>query len=210
MRPALNFGLVLALMVPVAVMAPAQEVAEEPPIVYYPPPEGYPWKMGDATISLDGKPRSYTTFDFSIGAFDAAVQFRADYDCSGSGACKETGKVALVLGAHPDGDSEADHDRVFIKALFARLPSKPKKSKEVTVEIRNVGGQDGVYLRSNGPAKLSLTAIKRGKDGRQSYGTLRATVTATVCEATEDALIKGGDCQSFNAVYDTEVQFDSV
>jgi hypothetical protein len=39
---------------------------------------------------------------------------------------------------------------------------------------------------------------------------LRATVTATVCEATEDALIKGGDCQSFNAVYDTEVQFDSV
>lgn len=210
MHPALIFGLAFGAMAGCAVMAQAEVAAENPPVVYAAPPEGYPWKIGEATISLDGAARSYTTFDFSIGAFDSAVQFRAHYDCSGSGACKDTGKIALHMRAHPDGNAETENDVVDVIAVFNRLPSAAKKPRAVEVVIHNVGGQEGSYLRAKGRAKLVLSDVTRGVDGDQHYGHFKATVTATVCEATEEALIKGGACHVFKAEYDTGVQYDSL
>ncbi len=191
-------------------LLPAAAPADEPAVISPAPPEGYPWVLGEARISLDGKVRGYTTFDFSIGAFDASVQFRDHYDCSGTGACKATGRFLLSLGAYPDGNPEAEADVVLVQGVFDRLPTGPKRTRNVTVEILSPGGQDDRSLIAKGPAKLRLTAVKRGRDGSDSYGTLSATVTATVCEAREGALIPGGACHAFEAVYDTEVQYDSV
>lgn len=209
MRAALVFG--FALIAAFGSIADAQtgELVLDPS-VNMPLPEGYPWKMGDATVSLNGAATAYTTYDFSIGAFDAAVQFRKDYDCSGSGSCKDTGKVILSMTAHPEGDPEAEHDVVLIRGVFPNLPKTGKKTRSVTVEIQDVGGQKGKYLKSKGPAKLVMTHVKRGKDGSDSYGVLKAEVTATVCEATEEKLISGGACLSFRAVLETEVQYDSI
>lgn len=193
-----------------SVLSPAY--GEEPVVVYQEEvPEGYPWLMGDGAVTLNGASRSYTTYDFSIGAFDASVQFRKDYDCSGKGSCKDTGKILLSLVAHPDANPDATGDLVVIRGLFPRVPNAPRKAKGVSIAIENVGGVEGKYLRSNGAAKLALTAIKRGdEDGSDSYGTLSATVTGTVCEATEEALVPGGACQPFKAVFTTKVQYDSV
>lgn len=204
LSPALrSLALVLALL-------PAAAPADEPAVHTPELPEGYPWVMGQATISVDNSPRSYTTYDFSIGAFDASVQFRDHVDCSGKGACKRTGRFLLTLGAFPEGNPDAEADVVHVQAVFDKLPSGAKTTRNVTVEIRNPGGEAGSYLRSDGPAKLKLTAVKRGRDGSDSYGTLKATVTATVCEATEEALVPGGACYPFEASYDTGVQYDSV
>lgn len=186
--------------------------AEEPEVVYQEEmPEGYPWVMGDGTVTLDGMARSYTTYDFSVGAFDASVQFRKYYDCSGKGACDDTGKIELAIGAYPDANPDAKGDVVRIHGLFPRVPGAPRKAREVEIEVRDVGGQPGHWLRSKGPAKLQLTAIKRGDaEGSDSYGTLSATVTGTVCDATEEAMVPGGACHSFKAVFTTKVQYDSV
>lgn len=209
MRTALIFGFALMSAFSPICHAETGELVLDPS-VGMPLPEGYPWKMGDATISLDGVARSYTTFDFSIGAFDAAVQFRHDYDCSGTGSCKDTGKALLSMLAHPDGNPDAEGDVVLIRGVFQKLPKTGKKTRDVTVEIQDIGGEKGKYLKSKGPAKLVMTHVKRGKEGSDSYGVLTAEVTATVCEATEEKLIVGGACQSFQAVFETEVQYDSI
>jgi hypothetical protein len=191
-------------------LAPAV-LADEPLIpVEAELPDGYPWKLGDVAVTLDDKTRAYTTYDFSIGAFDASVQFRDHVDCSGDGACTETGKVALVMVAYPDANPDAEGDLVVVKGIFPRLPDRARRTGAVTVEIRNPGGVEGRSLISKGRAKLTLTEVRRGKDGSDSYGTLAATVTATVCEAKDEALIKDGACHSFRAEFVTDVQYDSV
>ena len=43
-------------------------------------PPGYPPKMGEITGTLGGKPVAWETFDYSIGAFDASAQARADWN----------------------------------------------------------------------------------------------------------------------------------
>lgn len=201
----LGLGLLPALL-------PAAAPADEPVVYTPPPPEGYPWLMGQASVTLDGATRSYATYDFSIGAFDASVQFREHSDCSGSsGGCKATGRALLSLVAYPDGDPDAEADLVLVRAVFDKLPKGAKKTRNVTVEIRNPGGEAGGLLQEKpGSATLKLTSVKRGLDGSDSYGMLQARVTATVCEATKEGLIPGGACYPFEATYDTQVQYDSI
>ncbi len=173
-------------------------------------PEGYPWKMGDGVVSRDGAARDYATYDFSLGAYDASVQFRKDYDCSGVGSCKDTGKVVLSLGAYPGADPDADADVVHINGLFAALPDSPASTQTVSVVITGPDGRGGKTEVSNGPAELKVTSIARGRDGSDNYGLLTASVTATVCEAKDGVLIKGGQCHAFTANFSTQVQYDSV
>ena len=172
-------------------------------------PEGYPWKMGDVVLIMGGSARPYTTYDFSIGAFDAAVQLRAEYDCSGTGSCEDTGKVLLSMRAHPGADPDAKAEVLFVSGVFDTLPGGPAEAQNVIVQISGAQGWDGKMLMS-GSARMKITAIKRGKDGRDAYGTLSATVTATVCDAVDEVLTPGGACQDITASFETEVQYDSV
>jgi hypothetical protein len=160
-----------AMLLALALLPAAAATAQEPQAISPDPPEGYPWVLGEASISLDGAPRSYTTFDFSIGAFDASVQFRDHYDCSGDGSCKATGRFLLSLGAYPDGNPDAEADIVVVQGIFDKLPDGPKRTRNVTVEIRNLGGQSDRSLMAKGPAKLTPTS------GRTSC----CNITATCC-----------------------------
>ncbi len=201
-------ALLTALLCLMACVPQPPEVAELPVVMET--PEGYPWKMGEGRVTLDGATRPYTTFDFSIGALDAAVQFRKDYDCSGQGPCEDTGKFALALGAHPDADPDAEASVLRVMGLFDVLPEGPATTRNVTVEISDAEGRDNHSLMSSGTAELVLTAVRRGRDGSDRYGTLSARVTATVCDARDDMLIAGGVCHDVTATFTTEVQYDSV
>lgn len=194
----------LGLLVVIGQPLTAQEVVEMEV------PEGWPWKMGEASVVLDGQTRPYTSYDFSIGAFDASVQFRDHYDCSGSGACKDTGKVLLALGFHPGTDHQADIDVIHARAVFPRLPKGAAKTRDVEVEWRLEDDFQGRKWLSKGPAKVKLTAVERGRDGSDSYGHLTGTLTATICEAVDESLVPDGECHSLAISFDSDVQYDSL
>ena len=173
-------------------------------------PEGYPWKMGDMTVTLDGKALPYTTYDFSIGAFDASVQFRDHWLCPENGSCTETGKALLVVGGYPGANPDAKADVVFVKAIFERLPDGPAETTEATVEIRDFRkGATGSWM-STGPVLFTLKAVKRGLEGSDSYGRLEGSVTARLCEAVDEVLVEGGACKDFSAEFTSRVQYDSI
>jgi hypothetical protein len=174
------------------------------------PPEGCPWKIGEATVTRDGAAQAYTSYDFSIGAFVSAVQFRDNYKCGDDGSCKKDGKIMLSIGLHPGTNHHADSGVIYAQALFPRLPKGAAKTRDVSVEWRLEKDHQGRKLISSGPARLILTSVMRGLDGSNSYGHLAGSLTATFCEAVDETLVPGGDCHELTVQFDSDVQHDSL
>lgn len=159
------------------------------------PPPGYPPKMGEISGTLGGKPVAWETFDYSIGAFDASAQVRADW---------ETKVVSLSIMGMKPGKPDEDRQRIWIKAGFGTtLQPGP-----------TVGGAEVVLLRGKdleGPRLVSqaetvdLVLESIGPQAADSYSRrMTGHVSARLCPVGW-AFKK---CQDVTLRFDTDVQID--
>lgn len=201
----MSAALAVALLAGCMQEAPTPGVAPEAPVVMMQPPEGWPWKMGEMTVRLDEAETRYTTWDYSIGAFDAGVQLRWEPDEDHS--VTPGGPAHLLVSGVPGTEGRREAGAVSINAVFPGMPKAGAVSRDVAVRWRLEKDWKGRQLRGDGPAELRIEAISR-KAEDPSAGHLRGTVRARLCEATGETLIPGGACHDFSARFDSRLQYD--
>ena len=179
-------ALAFAVWAALAPLAGAQEV-------YMPPPEGWPWLLGDVAGKLGGKKVAWQTYDFSIGALDASVW-----------AGDPWGPVEFHLGGFTPGDPKSDRMKLQVTAGFGGALQPGMAVGPVKVNIYLSSNRDGPRLSSDGHrASLTITSLVRSTDN-QNYGHVAGTVTARLCPV----LWQGKSCQDFSMRFDTDMQFD--
>lgn len=161
--------------------------------VYMPPPDGWPWLLGDVTGKLGGKAIAWQAYDFSIGALDASVW-----------AGNPWGPVEFYLTGFTPGDPQSRRMGLHVTAGFGDTFRTGKADGPVTVVI-TLGSDDmGPRLSSEGhSASLSIASLVPSADN-QNYGHVTGTITARLCPV----MWEGKSCQDFTAGFDTDMQFD--
>jgi hypothetical protein len=156
-------ALAVAVWAALAPLAVAQEV-------YMPPPEGWPWLLGDVTGKLGGKKIAWQTYDFSIGALDASVW-----------AGNPWGPVQLFLGGFTPGNPKSDRMGLRVTADFGNQLHPGKADGPVKVVITLGSDDNGPRLSSEGhSASLTIASLVRSQDN-QNYGHVTGTITARLC-----------------------------
>lgn len=199
-------AVLLAGCMPQEPAAPPQTEGEGV-VAYMPTPEGWPWKMGEMGVRLDGVETRYTTWDYSIGALDGGVQLRWEPDADHS--VTPGGPVHLLVSGVPGEDGRREAGAIYVNAVFPEMPKAGAVSRDVSVEWRLEADWKGRVLRSDGPAELRVEAITR-KGDETSTGQIRGTVQARLCEAMgeSESLAPGGACHDFSASFDSRLQYD--
>ncbi|MEO8242149.1 MAG: hypothetical protein ABI832_07525 [bacterium] len=161
-------------------------------------PPGYPPKIGEVTAELNGTAQHWETYDYSIGAFDAAVQVM--------GYNEEL--QFRLLGAQV-GKPEEDSNRLFIKAVMTRPTVGGGLTKPV-IEIVAGRDTDGLRLSSIGsPTEVVLDRITAKADG--AYGHVTGHFSTMLCGANGDpARIDRKTCQPFHGSFSSDLQFDDI
>lgn len=155
-------------------------------------PEGYPPKMGEIDARVGRKPVRFETFDFSVGAFDASAWV----------ALEDRSRKLTLIG-YPKGP-EGRRGRLRIVGYF---PGEmiPGKLLGPLGEIYDGEGLDGHRMSTLGnPTEVVVEALER--EAGAAYGRVRGRITGTLCPRGG----KNGVCKSFEARFDTAVQFDGV
>lgn len=189
-------ALFAALMLTLALGAPlAAQTGIEMPLTREDLPPGYPPKMGEITGTLGGKPVAWETFDYSIGAFDASAQARADWN---------TRVISLSLMGMKPGKPDDDRQRIWIEAEFGTtLQLGPSLG---AAKVRLLRGKDieGPRLVSEGAtAEVVLDSI--GPKMADSYSRhMTGHVSARLCPV--GWLFR--KCQDVTLRFDTDVQID--
>lgn len=179
-------ALTFAIWAALAPLAGAQEV-------YMPPPEGWPWLLGDVAGKLGSKPIAWQTYDFSIGALDASVW-----------AGNPWGPVEFHLTGYSPGKPQSRRMGLHVTAGFGDTLRTGKADGPVTVVITLGSDDKGPRLTSEGhSASLHIASLVRSEDN-QNYGHVTGTITARLCPV----LWQGKSCQDFTARFDTDMQFD--
>ena len=149
-------------------------------------PDGPP-EMGTIIAQGDGDRITWTTYDFSIGAFAASAWVTRDQD--------GTGPQRLSLLGYSDPDSH-DH-RIFIEALV------PGYLPGIYAAEVSLVDYDLDQPRQKGVLTLSISAFSRtSADGY--YGHLTATAEGQLCSARNTI-----DCFQVTIAIDTDLQFGS-
>ncbi|GGL62174.1 hypothetical protein [Wenxinia marina] len=161
------------------------------------PPEGGWPVMGTMRARLDGRPFEWTTFDFSVGAFDATAWLQ-----------RVDGAIQLSLRGLPDGDPEADRGWLFVRGTLPSLA--PGETTAAVVALTKEDSIVGPRWQSlPGAATLVLETLER--DGDEVYGHATGRYAATVCPTDGEAIaFDETDCRRVEGTFDTEIQFDSL
>ena len=156
-------------------------------------PPGYPPKIGDIKVVLNGKTAAWETYDFSLGAFDASAQF--------TGA--KTTPTFRMLG-FPPGNPKAEVNRITMKG---NGPVTGGAMTDVLIEIVAGVNWDGLRLSSSGQsATLVLDKVTTKEPG---YGHVTGHFTAHLCRAMgQPARVDGRYCQDMTGRFETDLQFD--
>ncbi len=160
-------------------------------------PEGYPPQIGVVTASLDDKAVRWTTYDYSIGAFDASVQVLGYGD-----------KPELRLMAETGPNSR--NNRLVMKAsMRSKLQTGPLQ--EPLIEL--IAGEDwnGARLTSAGgsSAKIVVDAITVDPD-RAVIGHIKGHFSGSLCAAegdTEGFVVDRGNCRTISGSFESDLQF---
>ena len=160
-----------------------------------PPPEGWPWLLGDVSGTLGKKAVAWQTYDFSIGALDASVW-----------AGETDGVVGLHMRALPPGKPEAKRMALFVIADIGKVLRVGPAAGSVKVDILRYDKRDGPRMSSEGQsATLVIDRLVRDPENINN-GTVRGSVTARLCPVKWI----GKSCQDFSAKFDTGMQFDGT
>jgi len=165
----------------------------EDDVVYMPPPEGWPWKLGDVFGKVGKSAMIWETYDFSIGALDASVW-----------AGNPWGPVQFWLRGMKPGRPESTERVLQITATFGDALHVGTAQGPVLVEIFQGAKSDGPRMSSEGRnASLTIRTLEKDPDDI-NYGTVTGTVTARLCPIRWPKKT----CQDFNANFTTRMQFD--
>lgn len=156
----------------------------------------YPPKMGGITGTMGGKPMSWETFDFSIGAFDASAWADADW---------ETKEVSARMMGYKPGLPDDLRGRIYIEGDFGKA-LRTGAALNPVVEIYRGDDRDGPRLTSEGQrAEFVIDSI--GPKVEDSYSRrVTGHVTARLC--AKDWPLK--PCQDITLRFDTNMQMGST
>ncbi len=146
---------------------------------------------------LDGKAIKWETYDYSIGAFDAAVQILGYND-----------ELQFRLYGVPPGQPNPRSGALYIKAVM-KTPMQTGSLTDVVIEIPQSQTDHGLRLTSVGsPVDFRLDSVTQSDFG---YGHVQGHFNALLCMATgEPARINSENCQLFKGSFDSDMQFDDV
>ena len=160
-------------------------------------PEGYPPRIGDVAGLLNGQAMAWDTYDYSIGAMDAAAQIRDNQ-----------GVVEFVLIGAPIGEPRNRENRL---SLLGRMSGK-LAAGPVAAPLVEITGPvwDGPRQSSSGQSvEIVLDQVLDSKDG--GYGHAVGHFSAVICAATGFPVqVDATRCQPISGTFDTDIQFDNL
>ena len=161
-------------------------------------PEGYPPKIGSVTGELNGQPTVWDTYDYSIGAFDAAAQLTG-WD----------GVVRFRLAGDPQGKPSSDAGVLILEGVSAGKMATGALT-DVLIEIKGGKEWNGPRLSSAGQAaEVVVDSLIDKGDG--AYGHFTGHFSATLCAATGDPVVVDTTrCQPVRGTFDTDFQFNNL
>jgi hypothetical protein len=172
---------------------------EEIMVTPFTPEPGYPPKLGTASLDSAGTVQIFTTFDFSVGAFDASAWFDS-----------RDGVQRFAMTAYPEENPDAE---VGLLRVTADLPGGRVAGSEgapVLVEIWWEDRGNGRKLTSAGhPASLVIDRFTPDSESTSGYGQATGRFEATLCPGMGDPakVTSGADCQEVRGSFDTRVQY---
>lgn len=156
--------------------------------------------LGEVRLSEAGKETIYTTFDFSVGAFDASAWLE------GMG-----GAPRLHVTAYPDGDPQAQKGLLRIEAGFARSLAPGMITQEAKVEILMGKSRDGRRWTSEGKmAEVEIFDFVPQEAGVDTgYGRLTGRFSARICsgDGAPAVVAPNARCRDVSGLFATEAQF---
>lgn len=166
--------------------------SEAPVTTFSPDPWGQegPPRMGQVAGRIGDQPAGWSTFDFSVGAFDASAWITDE-------AAGGPGLRLTIIGYH---SAEDRNDRVFLHAHIGGL--QPGPALDGDLQIIDARPDEP---RLQGAAEVVITAIGRPSPD-DSYGHVAGTVTAEICPPPGEA----APCLPVQLSFDTALQFDNM
>lgn len=163
-------------------------------------PPGYPPKMGEVTLTGPEGTTVFTTYDFSVGAFDASAWF----DSQGE-------KPHFTLSAYPDANPDAEVGKLWLTTLFDAAPKSGSKGLYTLVEIPATKDREGPRL-SSAARKATVTLdsfTKEDPAATSGYGHVTGHFTARLCPVDHSPAVRvpGGACHDVSGTFDTKVQY---
>lgn len=163
-------------------------------------PPGYPPKMGTVTLTGPEGTQTFTTYDFSIGAFDASAWF----DTQGEAP-------HFTLTAYPDGNPDAEAGKFWLTTAFDAAPESGSKGRYTLVEIPATQDREGPRLSSAArKASVTIDSFTKEDPGNTSgYGHVTGHFAARLCQVDHAPAVRmsGGPCQDVTGTFDTQVQY---
>ncbi|NBZ86116.1 hypothetical protein [Stagnihabitans tardus] len=178
----------------------AAQVVLEPSAEDLPP--GYPPKLGLAELVEGGKTQVLTTYDFSIGAFDASAWFGEGIEARG-----------FYLTAYPDDNPDA---RKGVLRIYGHYESwtpgqAPGATTEGLVEWSITEGFRGRRWTSAGkPVEVVVDSFVPQEPGQTSgYGHVTGHYSARVCSGDKDPVVVAPNarCREISGQFETDVQY---
>lgn len=166
-------------------------------------PPGYPAKLGVATLIGPKGTKVYTTYDFTIKAYEAAAWF----DVMG-------GTQTFDLVGNPDEDPNAEAGRLHLNITFAGMPKVDSKGENALIEVFATSSWDGKRMSSLGSkAKVVIDSYtKKDPALPKGYGHLTGHFAGRMCPTEGEpnvAVTSTTDCEDVSGTFDTEVQYRS-
>lgn len=152
---------------------------------------GYPPKMGDITADVAGVAKTWATYDFSVGAFDASAWFGSS-----------DGAVTLTVTGYPDDNPRAGRGLLRLQGRLAGPPAAGVAVEDATVAVLD-GDRDWPTL--SGTATLRIERLTREAAGG-GYGEIGGSFEGALCPPA----VMGAPCQQITGRFRTTVQFDGV
>ncbi len=171
-----------------------------PPMEELPP--GYPPKMGTATVSGAQGGKVYTTYDFSVGAFDASAWFDV-----------EDGKQRFALIGYPDQNHEAEVGRLHLVTHFAAPPKAGSKGTDAMIEVYLDGKHDGKRMSTaHTKARIVIDSFtKNDPTNTSGYGHVTGHFAGRMCPTDgepDKAVVQATGCEDVAGSFDTDVQYE--
>lgn len=157
----------------------------------------YPPRLGTMSAVIGDSQASWTTFDFSVGAFDASAWFSRSYEPDAG-----PGETTLTLVGYPNENPRAENG---LLRVVLRLDGRPEAGVRVigaTLEL--IDNRDFAAPRLAGTGSGSLTRADIGQGS--GYGEAAGQFDGRLCPPDDP----DGACLSVTGSFTTTVQYDGL
>lgn len=155
----------------------------------------YPPRLGTISATIDGTGGVWTTYDFSVGAFDASAWFSRSGE---TGAAPD--ETTLTLVGYPDANPRAEDG---LLRVVLRLDGRPAPGIRVTgATIEVIDDADFGEPRLAGTGTGTLTSVTIGEGS--GYGEAAGSFEGRLCSPTAS----GDTCLAVAGSFATGVQYE--